>query len=715
MDFLCESEGKMRHCVSNGKRKDSMRKLKAAAAAALMMVAGMPPAGAQQVTAPQAAKDLPSAPQPNYVDPLYLRQSGRDFSKPRSMYPRPQAPFMATSVDKANFLNSPRLADLIKDGKIYLSLNDAIAIALENNFDLAIARYNLDIADTDILRARAGSTLRGVSSGLVTNTLGGSSTTLTSGGGPGGTSTGAGGAASGSSGLVLSTNGAGPAPMNLDPYVTGTVQLERAKSQQTTTLITGTTTLDQNTNTYNFGYNQGFLTGTGLTANFNNSRVTSNSQRALYSPTLQSTFKVQLTQHLLQGFGTSVNGRFIVEAINDRRITDAAFRQQVLYTVNQIENIYWALVSSYEDVQAKERALEQSKQLASDNRKQLEIGTLAPLDVVNSDSQVATDQQALISSQSNLEYQQLIMKQAIARNLSDPVLTQAPVIPTDRVGLLETEEEKTSIEDLVSKAYANRPEIQQDLLALKNNEITLKGVKNGLLPTVDLYAFYSGSALGGSQSPSQNCSDNYTDFLPCPAGTTPEIGYGTVLKNTFNNSYPDKGVGVNINIPIRNRTAQADQARSLLEYRQSQIRLQQIYTQIRMQVINAQFALTNDRAQVKAAQAAREFAFQSLDSERKKYRLGASTTANVLQQQRNLATAENNVISAMAAYAKDRASMFQILANTLEHYGISINDAVTGKVSQLPSIPGLEAAPAKPEPTLPAQQDQLKQQGQQPK
>jgi outer membrane protein len=699
MFFLCKPVGNMRQCVTNGNRMDSMRKLKAVAATALMLLAGMPGAIAQQPTSPQGVKDLPSAPTPNYTQPLYLRQAARNFGQSRNLLPNPFAPFKATTVDKANFLNTPRLSDLIKDGKIYLSLSDAIAIAIENNFDIAIARYNLDIADTDILRTKSGAVFRGVNSGLVTNTLGGTSQTLTSGGGPGGTSAGAGGVATGAAGIVSSTNGAGTTPVNLDPSLVGTLQWERALLQEPNPALYGVSQLNQNTNTYNFTYNQGFVTGTTAAFSFNNNRQTTNTFLQAYSPQLQSTFRLQLTQHLLQGFGPSINGRFIVEAINDRRIVDASFRQQVLFTVNQIENIYWSLVSSYEDVQAKERALQQSKQLAADNRKQLDIGTLAPLDVVNADSSVATDQQALISAQTNLEYQQLLMKQAIARNLNDPALTQAPVIPTDRISLIETREEQTPVEELVQEAYANRPELEQGVLALKNNETTLKGVKNGLLPVFDLIGFYGGSALGGKQNPASSI-------------TVPTIGFGEALQNTFNNSSPDKGIGVNITIPLRNRLAQADQARAMLEYRQSQMRLQQLYTQIRMQVVNQQFALTNDRAQVKAAQAAREYAYQSLDAEQKKYRLGASTTASVLQQQRNLATAENNVISAMASYAKDRSAMYQLLANTFQHYSISLGDAVTGRVSQLPAVPGLEAAPSKPEPKVPAQQDQLKQQQQ---
>jgi outer membrane protein len=668
----------------------------------LMSMSTQPVLAQQQATPPAPAANqtvtnnatgqqvLPQAPEPKATEPLYLRDTGHDYTKPKSHFKNPLAPYTATNVPLPQTGNSPRLDTLLRDGKIYLSLSDAVALALENNYDIAIARINLDIADTDILRTKAGSTLRGVSTGLVTNTLGGTSSTITGGGGPGGTTSAAGGSGTGASGLVLSTNGGGPTPENLDPTLTGTVQYESANTQQTTTLITGTNTLSQDTATYNFGYQQGFLTGTLFNFTFNNNRATTNSTRSTYGPQLQSTFKAQATQHLLQGFGWGINGRFILQAKNDRRITDSAFRQQLLSTVTQVENIYWALVSAYEDEQAKERALTQSTQLTADNRKQLEIGTLAPLDVVNSDSAVATDKQALVASKTNLEYQQLVMKQAIARNLNDPALATAPVIPTDRVSLDRLPEEDTPVEDLVTQAYTNNPSIEQAVLNMKNNQITIKAFKNGLLPTVDAYAFYGGSALAGVQNPLLNCTQNPGT---CPVATT---GYGDALQNAFNNSYPDKGVGVSINIPLRNRVAQADQARSQMEYRQSQMRLQQLYTQIRIQVINGQYALTNDRAQVQAAQAARDFAGQSLDAEQKKYRLGASTTALVLQQQRNLATADNSLISATAAYAKDRVALGQLLSNTLNRYGISITDAATGVLGQTPVVPGLTAPSAPP-------------------
>jgi outer membrane protein len=644
---------------------------------------------------------LPQAPQPKATEPLYLRDTPKDYTEGHHFLPNPLDIFKPTDYPQPTLQNTPRLDNLLRDGKIYLSLSDAVTLALENNYDIAIARINLDIADTDILRAKAGSSLRGVSTGLVTGTQGGQTTTITGGGGPGGTASGAGGGGAGASGLVLSTSGGGPQPENMDPLLTGTIQYESANTQQSTNFITGTNSLAQNTETYNAQFQQGFSTGTLFTATFDNSRATTNSQRSNFSPTLQSSLRLQATQHILQGCCIWLNRRFIVQAKNDRRITDSSFRQQVIFTVNQVENIYWALVSAYEDEQAKERALQQSTQLTADNRKQLQIGTLAPLDVVNSDSAVATDRQALISSQSNLEYQQLLMKQAIARNLNDPQLANAPVVPTDRVGLDRLPEEDMQAEDLVRQAFQNNPQVEQAALEMENNKLTIRAEKNGLLPVLDGYAFYGGSGLGGAQNPALTCTDPTTGVTTtCPPGSVSGSGFGGVLGNTLNNSSPDYGFGVNLSIPLRNRTAQADQARSQMEYRQTQMRLQQLYTQVRISVINSQYALTNDRAQVQSAQSANDYAGQSLEAEQKKYRLGASTTANVLQMQRNLATAANNLISATAAYARDRASLSQILSNTLDRYGISLQDAANGTVSQAPNIPGL-TAPKPPTPPKP--------------
>ncbi len=639
---------------------------------------------------PTDASGLPQAPRPNLTEPLFLRPTPHDYSNGNFGLPNPFRWYTPTGYPAPRLRNTPHLYDLLQDGKIYLSLSDAVTLALENNYDIAIARINLDIADTDLLRAKAGGSLRGVSTGIIGNTLGTTGTAVSGGGGPGGTSSSAGGGGTGANGLVLSTNGGGPTPEVLDPSVTSQLEYNSNVQEQSNLLFSGgLPSLYTNTSTMNFGYNQGFATGSMFQFTFQNTRVTTNNPFVDYSPAVTSTFNAQITQHLLQGFGLNLNHRFIIQARNDRRITDSSFREQLLYTINQVENIYWDLVSDYEDVQAKERALAQSTQLSEDNRKQLAIGTLAPLDVVNSDASVAADKQALISAQTKLEYQELIMKQAIARNLNDARLSAAPIIPTDRVSLERLSEEDSQVNDLVREAEENNPQIEQAVLNMKNNEITIKAMKNGLLPTVDAYAFYGGMGLGGAQSP--YAENLLTGAGSYPPGTFPTVTYGATFESVFNNTSPNKGVGVNINIPLRNREAQADAARSQMELRQSEMRLQQLYTQIRMQIINDLYALTNDRAQVAAAQAQRDFAEQSFIAERKKYRLGASTSANVLQQQRNLAKAEDTLISDTATYAKDRAGLFQVLSTTLERYHISITDAAAGGVTSAPLIPGLTA------------------------
>lgn len=684
--------------IKRSSQKEAATRLRALAAVMLTLASCMPSSLAAQTPAGSKGPDkeastLPAAPAPVSTEPFTLNRSARDYSKPYAGFFSINK-YRATSLGKASFANSVRMSDLVRDGKVYLSLSDAIALALENNYDLAIARYDLDIADTDILRTKTGASPLGVPSGLVANTLGGtaSGATLSAGGGPGGTNVGSGGAGSGTSGLSLTTGGAGPTPANLDPSITGTVSFDRNHLPATSFFSTGTSS----TNKYNFTATQGFVTGTNFQFQFNNTYATTNNTVTLYSPQLLTTFNAQLTQHLLQGAGIWINKRFMYQALNDRRIADATFRQQILYTVNQVEGIYWGLVQAYENLQAKQHALDQSTQLVNDNKKQLEIGTMAPLDIVNAQSTQASDQQNLITAQNSLNYQQQIIKQAIARNLNDPVLSNAPVIPTDRVSLEQIPEEAQDTEVLVQSAFQNRPELEQAVLTIKNDEITLKGARNALLPTLDVYGYYQGQGVGGRVNPHLN--PNFAGGT-LPTGAT---GYSTALDRAFNGTAPDKGIGFNLTIPLRNRLAQSVQERSLMEYRQAELRLAQLYTQIRMQVVNAKFALTNDRAAVQAAEAARDFNQQSLDAEQKKLKLGASTTANVLLQQRNLANAEYNLIVAHAQYARDRSGLYQVLASTMQHYGINLPEAASGEIKTTPKVLGVQPAPPSQEPSMTA-------------
>jgi outer membrane protein TolC len=630
----------------------------------------------------QQAATVPDKPAPQ------PKPTGIDFSKPKSHIPNPIAPYTSRKVLDPVFSNTPRIDQLVQGGQLVLSLNDAVALALENNLDLAIARYNLDIADTDILRAKAGAQVRGVATGLVQGTPGGGQGgfgTGASGAGAGGTGVGAGGAGAGAAGIVSSTLGAGPPVEQFDPSLTGTLMWEKATFPVSNVVVAGIPSVQQNTGTFNFNYNQGFVTGTALQVGFNNSRQTTNSPNELLIPAINSSFRATLRQRLLQGFGPAVNNRFIRIAKNNKTISDEAFRNQVIATVSQIQNIYWDLVNAYEDVKVRERSLGLAERTLSDNKKQVDIGTLAPIEIVRAESEVATRNQELIVARTNLQLQQTLIKNAIARSLNDVTLAALPVIPSDVMVMGAVQEDTRPPEDLIKDALANRPDIKQSRIDLTNRDISKKAAKNGLLPGLDLFAFYGGAGLGGDLVPG----------IPC--GTAPPCrkSFGGTFSDLFDSSNPDKGIGLSLTIPIRNRSAQADQVRSELEYRQAQLRLQQQENTINIEVRNAAFTLTQNRARVDAAVKGRTLGQQSLDAEQKRYQLGASTNFQVLQAQRDLALAESTVVSAMSAYEKSRVELDRVIGRTLEVYNISLSDAIVGQVTQMPKVPGV--GPAAPE------------------
>jgi outer membrane protein TolC len=646
-----------------------------------------------------ASSSTPEAPQPSHAksDSALMREN---YSAPRSHWFNFIAPYSSRYVPPPNFSNSPRIDQMERDGKVYLSLNDAIALALENNLDLAIARYNLPIADTDILRSKAGSSLRGVNTGVVSGTPGGGLGTIgngtstgtagATGGGAGGTSTAAGGAGTGVGGLVASTLGGGPAIPSFDPFISGTLDIEQATQPQTSPFA-GVPKLNTHTGVGNFSYNQGFATGATLSLGYNNDRTTTNSTFQALSPQLSSNFRATFSQPLLQGFGWSLNRRNIVIAKNNREITDVAFRQQVISTVVQIQNIYWDLVNAYEVVKVNQESVALAEKTLSDNRKQVEIGTLAPIEVVRAQSQVASSNQQLILSQTSLQLQQLLMKNAISRSLVDPTLAAAPVIPTDTM-IIPQVEPVVPVDELVNDALSHRPELAQSRIDLTNREITNKALKNGLLPSVSLFAFYGASAVGGDQNAAATCGVSNNSSFCTPPNTFPSRSFGGTFANLFDSSAPDKGIGVNLQIPIRNRTAQADQIRGQLEYEQAELRLQQQQNQIRIDVRNSQFTLQQSRAQVDAAKSAVALARESLDAEQKKYALGASTNTLVLQAQRDLTQAESNLVTANAAYEKARVDLDRATGLTLTNLGIDIADAQSGVVNKMPSVPNVGPA-----------------------
>jgi outer membrane protein len=656
------------------------------------------------------AQEAPAAPVPQNT-PETRPIPVLNYAKPVSHFPNLIAPYKPRYLPPPNLSNTARIDDLMRDGKLYLSLNDAIALALENNLDIAIARYNLNIADTDVLRAKAGSATLGINTGIVQNTPGGGVGGLGGqvGSGTGGTSLGAGGAGAGAGGLVGSTLGLGPLITSFDPILTGTLQEDRFHVLPSSTF---TPESPQNTTTGNFAYTQGFSWGTNLSVGFDNTRIASgNAPFTTLSPQLNSSFKLQLTQHLLQGFGVAANNRFITIAKNDRELSDVAFRLQVITTVNQIQTMYWDLVYAYENARVQKESLAFADKTLSDTKKQVEIGSLAPIEVVRAQSTVAQDQQALTIALTNLQLEQLLMKNALSRTLRDQTLAAADVIPTSTMELPENEPIQPT-QDLIADALRHRADLVESRIQLNTTEISNKAVRSALLPTLDLFAYYGGTGLGGVQNPTNLCAnqplaEQEEGFCAGPnqaaGGQTfipvfPTVSYNGTLNQLVNSAGSDKGVGLSLNVPLRNRAAQAAQIRSELEYQQAQMRLQQIENQISIEVRNAQFGVEQNRASVVSAQAAVDYAKQSLDAEQKKYQFGTSTTTLVLQTQSALATAESTLMSAMAAYEKSRIELDRAVGVTLDHAGVSIDDAARGQVRRVPNVPYI--APRKEMPSV---------------
>jgi outer membrane protein TolC len=623
--------------------------------------------------------------------PVHLQ----DYSKPRSALPRILQPYQAQEVAQPDLGNSPRIDALMRDGKIYLSIDDAVALTLENNLDLDIARYNLNIADTDYLRAKSGANILGVNAGIVQNTPGGGVGGLggTVGSGTGGTTVAASGIGTGTNGLVSSTLGIGSTITSFDPVITSTLQLDKNDSESTS-VLSPIPIVGQNTYTANFAYTQGFQWGTALSVGFNNTHLTTNSPTSLLTPELGSNFQFKITQNLLQGFGSLPNLRFVRIAKNNREISDVAFRLQVITTVDQIENMYWDLVYAYENVRVQHEALTYAQKALDDSKQQAQVGTAPPIQVVSAQSTVSTDEQNLILAENNLQLQQLLMKNALSRSIEDPVLAEADVIPTSTMQLPE-QEPVTPTQDLINQALDHRAELVESRIDLNSRDLSSKAVRNALLPTLDAFAYYGGSGVGGNVNPAvlpPTCNPAISNCFSGPSAPPPfanggPVSYGGTLNQLVNSTAPDKGVGLTLNIPLRNREAQANQVRAELEYRQAQVRLHQLENQVRIEVRNAQFDVRQNRASVQAAQYAVDFARQTLDADQQKLKVGLTTTTAILQDASVLTTSESNLVSAKAAYEKSCIELDRATGLLLDHSNIDVAEATRGQVTRLPNVP----------------------------
>jgi outer membrane protein TolC len=593
------------------------------------------------------------------------------FAMPRSH--NPLNAYSADYVPEPRLTNSPRLDRLVREGKLYLSLKDAIDLALENNLDLAIARYNLPIANTDILRTEAGGFFRGVNTGVVQGTPGGGVGgfgTGAPGAGAGGTTSGAGGAGAGASGLVQSTLGAGTAVSSYDPFLVASIGDEHQTSPVVNQAVYGVPSLQLNTAQFNINYSQAFATGTSIGFSFTNSRQTTNSPFFTLSPTLTGAYRFSIQQELLAGFGFGPNLRYLRIARNNKKISDIAFKDQVIATVTQIQNMYWDLVSAFEQTQVNEQSSAFAQQTLENARKQLKLDSIPEMDVLRAEAEVSKRDQELTVARTSLQLQETLMKNAITKSLDDPTLEAMPVVPTDRMEAAQPQASQ-SIQELTSEALRGRPELAESNVDLVNRQISRRAARNALLPSLSLVGFYSGAGLAGTLNPV--CSVDCTTNVPAD--------FGGALKNAFNNSSPDYYVGLNLNIPLRNRVAKADQFRSELEYRQAELRMEQLKKQVRIEVRNAQYAVEQTGARVHAARKARDLAQRTFDITKKEQDLGAGSSYQTLSAQRDLSLAELDLVTAMTVFAKAKVELDRATGATLEHNGIQLQSAVSGLIS----------------------------------
>jgi outer membrane protein TolC len=634
----------------------------------------VPPAS--QAGPEAAAGTAPSAAPPI---PVSLGLSKHSFVHGPRAFPTLIAPYKPIQIDETVLVNSPRVDQLIHDGKLQITLQDAVELALENSLDIAVARYNPWIADTDILRTKAGGQGRGTP------------------------------------GADFPTSQANIDPFNpfpsYDPVINAITSIDSRTTAVNNPFLAGTGVggntlqgLHSHADVFNVAYQQSFTPGTTVNVGWNNTRSSSGSAANFFNPSVQSSLTAGFSQQLLNGFGTFVGRRNIMIAKNNRKIADLVFVNQAITTVTNAINAYWELVYARENVKVQQQAVAVSEKLYNDNKKQLEIGTMAPLDVTRAESEVASGRQNLIVAQTVQLQDEQVLKNAMTKNPLAPNLINVEIIPTD-LPTPPAATESASFEDAIQEAFVKRPDLQEQAYNLKNSGIEVRATKNALLPTLTLSGQYSSSGLAGNSPitgpgvlasngiPVVDANGNPITVTGAGGVQTPifesatnapviglsQQGFGTAQNQVFTNQFPDYFASLNLFLPLRNRSAQADNARAMLTQRQLETQLQQLKNAALLDVRNTYIALEQDRARVEAAIKARELQRQTFEAEQKKYTLGASTVYNVILTQRDYVTAEGVELRALADLNEAKANFERAVGRTLEVNRVTI--ATTGTKS----------------------------------
>ncbi len=616
-------------------------------------------------------------------------------------------PFLAPAVPPVPLGNSQRLASLIRGGKLYLTVQDAIALALENNIDIEVARYTPILDQWNLERARAGGALPGVPNQST------QATSVTKGQGVRGSQAAAGVSSGGSGGSGNNTANAtvtqiGPITPTLDPVFQDTSTFSHLSFPQANIQVSRVANLVDKQRNYTTSLQDGFLTGTQVQINYTESYLNENSPTDILNPQYAPTLSATVTQQLLQGFGVAVNSRTInVDKLN-LHIDDLNFKSQIISVVVDVLNLYYGLGADYEDLKAKQSALAVARQFYENNKRQVELGALAPLDITTAESQVASSEQDLITSQTTLEQQQVSLKNVLSRTgTADPILENVDVIPLDHIDVPESQQ-LPPMKQLVAAALANRVDIQAANAHLTVDALNALGTKNGVLPQLAVQAGSTNQGLSGSpqfvvqgsaQASATAAQAFPPGFVPCPAPNVGKIcevsdkyfngGLTNAVGQIFRRNYPTESVTAFLNARIRNRQAQADYAIDQISMRQDQLQTRKDLNQVSVDVSNQVVLLQQAQARYLAAVKNRVLEQQLLDAEQKKFSLGASTPYNVVTQQRDLATAQSSEVAALVSYSNARIALQQTVGTTLEDNHVNLEEAKSGRLSRASTLPSV--------------------------
>ncbi len=593
--------------------------------------------------------------------------------------------YEAHRIPQTSFEDSPRIDKLMRAGNIYLSLRDAIALALENNLDIENARYTPKLAQANLLRSQAGQLLRNVSSNISSGPSSAqvgvlAQNALGSGGTASSSSSGTGGVLSG-----LSVQLAGSAIPNLDPTAFVQGQFVHNTTIETATNLTGTNFLVTQYKSAIYGIQQGFLTGTNVQLYMSNQLgVTQNSPYNMFSPYTQGSLAFSITQNLLQGFRPAVNSRAIRVAKNQLTISDLTFKNQVMATVSNVAMLYWDLVSDIEQLKVLQQTLELDTKLYNDNKRRAELGAIAPIDIIQAEAEMKTAQQNVTNAQTQVLQQETILKTVITRSGLDRTdIVNAHIVPTDHFEI-PAQEAVQPMQDLIAEAMANRPDVAQSQLGLEDARITTLGVRDAMLPTLTAQFSASNSGLAGQVNVPY--ANGVQAGLLAPVNGYFVGGYGTMLGQLFGRNFPNYSATVSLNIPIRNRAAQADYVTDQLNYRQQQIQDKQLHNSIRQGVINSRTALSQARAAYDTSVEARKLQEQTQAGTRRKYELGTATILDVVITQRDTTNAQLGEVQARSSYIHAHLNLENALGTVLQDHNVSIDEAKTGVVGREPDL-----------------------------